>query len=193
MSEEVKPFSWAFDDKANLQEPIEALKQHGWRYSDVPAASNFNWMFKKISDEFGDLKKELLAQRIENQKNQELLKAVTDEVFLLGSSLKQTNEKLSTANSELASHKTDIEHNRAEIATAKNNHESLKTSTKTRFDRTFRNDDFNNGISRQICMLLRAMEDMLQYYHPGFPKQPWPMQEHTSVEINENDATNSPT
>jgi hypothetical protein len=193
MSEEVKPFLWAHDDKANIQEPIDALKQQGWRYGDVPAASNFNWMFKKISDDLVSINKELLVQKTEVEKSQALILSLKDELSVLDSSVAETREGLISANDELLAHKHDIAHNGKEIDTTNKNHELLKDKTKKDFQKTFRNDDFNTGVSRQICMLLRAMEDMLQYYHPGFPKQPWPLQEHASVDINENDATSSPT
>ena len=47
-------FKWAFGDKANLKEPLEALKEQGWQYGDAPTASNFNWLFNKISNELAD-------------------------------------------------------------------------------------------------------------------------------------------
>ena len=45
---EKKPFQWAADPSANLQEPIEGLKKKGWQFGDVPTASNFNWLFNDI-------------------------------------------------------------------------------------------------------------------------------------------------
>jgi len=48
MPEAIKPFKWAHSTNANIQEPLEALKEKGWQYADVPTASNFNWLFNDI-------------------------------------------------------------------------------------------------------------------------------------------------
>ena len=53
-------FIWAQGAKANVKEPIEILKQQGWKASDVPAASNFNWIFRKITDDINTLNQEML-------------------------------------------------------------------------------------------------------------------------------------
>jgi hypothetical protein len=44
-----QPFNWAFEKTANLKEPLEELKKQGWRYGDIPTASNFNYLFNEIS------------------------------------------------------------------------------------------------------------------------------------------------
>lgn len=41
-------FSWASDENANLREPIDALKNSGWKSGDIPTASNFNWLLNTI-------------------------------------------------------------------------------------------------------------------------------------------------
>jgi hypothetical protein len=58
-----KPLLWAQGENANVKEPIEALREHGWRYGDVPAASNFNWLFKTLTEEIASLRKDFLAQK----------------------------------------------------------------------------------------------------------------------------------
>jgi hypothetical protein len=40
---------WAHHENANLKEPIDALKEKGWQYADVPTASNFNWLVHELS------------------------------------------------------------------------------------------------------------------------------------------------
>jgi hypothetical protein len=60
-------FKWAFGDKANLKEPLEALKEQGWQYGDAPTASNFNWLFNKISSEFDEkVSKNFFEEKINN-------------------------------------------------------------------------------------------------------------------------------
>lgn len=63
MSNDTKTFIWAHDVHANVKEPIQALREHGWRYGDVPAASNFNWIFKTMTEEIALLKEELRAHK----------------------------------------------------------------------------------------------------------------------------------
>lgn len=54
---------WGFGDKANIKEPIEALKQDGWQYGDIPTASNFNWLFKELTQALLATKKEIVTLR----------------------------------------------------------------------------------------------------------------------------------
>jgi hypothetical protein len=42
-------FKWANDAAANLREPIQALKEKGWQYADIPTASNFNWLISELA------------------------------------------------------------------------------------------------------------------------------------------------
>ena len=60
-----KPFIWAQGEEANVKEPIQALRENGWRYGDVPAASNFNWLFKMMTQEIASLRKELISHKEE--------------------------------------------------------------------------------------------------------------------------------
>jgi hypothetical protein len=52
-------FKWAHSEGANLTEPIEALKEHGWQYADVPTAANFNWLFHEISGTLHEISRKL--------------------------------------------------------------------------------------------------------------------------------------
>lgn len=135
---ETKPLIWAQGREANLKEPIEALKEQGWSYGDIPTASNFNWLFKMITEDLASLKKEVSSQREEFTKV-----------------LKAQKEKLE-ADLSLGINKLDTKFTKI-------------TNTNTRACQ------FNEGISRQICMMLREMEKILQHYHPGLPPLPWPL------------------
>lgn len=52
-------FKWAYSEKANLKEPIDALKQDGWQYADIPTASNFNWLFREITSKLNEINKKV--------------------------------------------------------------------------------------------------------------------------------------
>jgi hypothetical protein len=47
---------WATSPKANIKEPIDALKEKGWQAGDIPTASNFNWLFGEIAKVLDELK-----------------------------------------------------------------------------------------------------------------------------------------
>lgn len=59
-----KSFVWAQGDQANITEPIEFLKQNGWSYGDTPAASNFNWMFKTLTEGITTLNKDVASLNV---------------------------------------------------------------------------------------------------------------------------------
>lgn len=42
-------FKWANDRLANIREPIQALKDKGWQFADIPTASNFNWLINELA------------------------------------------------------------------------------------------------------------------------------------------------
>ena len=46
---------WAYKEGANITEPIDALKESGWNYGDIPTSSNFNWLFKTTADSLDEL------------------------------------------------------------------------------------------------------------------------------------------
>lgn len=64
-------FVWAQGNAANIQEPEESLKQKGWTAGSKPAASNFNWMFKTITENVAILNKDisLLQNSLNELKN----------------------------------------------------------------------------------------------------------------------------
>ncbi len=135
---EIKSLIWAQGKDANIKEPIEALKEQGWRYGDIPTASNFNWLFKMLTEDLASLKKEVSSQR------EEFTKVLMAQKEKLEADLSLGINKLDTKFTKI-------------------------TNTNTRACQ------FNEGISRQICMMLREMEKILQHYHPGFPPLPWPL------------------
>jgi hypothetical protein len=92
MSDESKPFIWAHDVQANVKEPIQELRERGWRYGDVPAASNFNWIFKTMTQEIALLKNELAAQR--EQFTRSLLQQAAHQEKLLNK-IKKLREEVS--------------------------------------------------------------------------------------------------
>jgi len=224
MNEKNLSFAWAESKDANLEEPLEDLKQYGWRYGDVPAASNFNWVFKKISEEFAGIKNEILAQKNEAEKLHALVTtlksemhnlnaslkeefisikdqllaqktALKSEMLSLNSSLNEANAQIKQTNKNLSEQKNELKLQKTAIDKAKKNHESLKTHTFEHLETTFRNDEFNIGIARQMCMFLRDMEKAIRHYHPNFPQYPWPLQDFPAAvrrreEGNESDVGN---
>ena len=54
-------FVWAQGAQANVIEPLAYLKESGWRYGDVPMASNVNWLFKTLTEEIATLKKDIFT------------------------------------------------------------------------------------------------------------------------------------
>lgn len=128
-----KAFVWAQGEQANLKEPIDFLKQNGWSYGDTPAASNFNWMFKTITENVAKLNKDILSL---NNTISELGLRLNSEINALTSEVdnakKQAHEKLGEAkkaiDAELAKSKKDFTdlNNKAlnEIAKLKENNTS---------------------------------------------------------------------
>jgi hypothetical protein len=137
-----KPFIWAQGEEANVKEPIQALRENGWRYGDVPAASNFNWLFKMMTEEMASLRKDLISHK------EEFAEALKNQVQSCENRL---NAKVGR----------------------------LDTKMSIRTDKLFVASDFNEGISRQICMLLRQLEKVLKVYHANFPTLPWPLHDPT--------------
>ena len=83
-----KTLVWAQGEQANVKEPIQELKEHGWRYGDVPKASNFNWLFKTMTEEMTSLRKDLLVQK------EELLNTIADQAQKQEEKLSATARKL---------------------------------------------------------------------------------------------------
>ena len=143
-----KPLLWAQGENANVKEPIEALREHGWRYGDVPAASNFNWLFKMLTEEIAKLKKDLATQK------EELTEALAQQA-------QRQDEKLGSKAQEL----------RGEIT---NSTRSLRTNIAD-LARTQRSDDKQLATSLEVTWdTLRAFAQMLRHYHPDLPVTPWP-------------------
>ena len=69
-----KPSFWANGINANVKEPHSTLMESGWRYGDIPTASNFNWLFNHIQKDLHHAKVEIaqLKERI-NVSEKEIL------------------------------------------------------------------------------------------------------------------------
>jgi len=163
-------FMWAQGKDANLMEPLKELSENGWRIRDIPKASNMNWIFKQISDEFATLRKDLQSQTTE------------------------LHQKLSEQSQAIQEHKETINTLKTELGSLSEKHIKLKTYTKNHLIKAFRRDEYNNGISMQICQMLKDLEANIRAYHPNFPEFPWPVKgqmeveaEDESVEINSHD------
>ncbi len=106
-----KDFVWAHSKDANLKEPIQALKEKGWEYGDIPTASNFNWLFNSIMNQVRIVSaaiEEFEAKNIDLQetlyfviKNTELLVEKSNEHRTI---LKNICRKLPTMEHELKKH-----------------------------------------------------------------------------------------
>lgn len=144
MSDDNKPFIWAQGQEANVKEPIQALQEHGWRYGDVPTASNFNWLFKMLTEEIVGLKKDLDMQREE-----------------LNRQAQQQEERLDSKTRELRSDITNstrgLRTNIANIARSqRSDNNQLAICLEATWD------------------ILRGFEQVLRHYHPSLPFTPWP-------------------
>ncbi|TXG75885.1 hypothetical protein E6Q11_06270, partial [Candidatus Dojkabacteria bacterium] len=149
-----KPCIWAPGQDANIREPIQALKETGWRYGDVPTASNFNWLFKMLTQEIASLRKDLSTQK--DEFNEAISKQAKSYEAKLTGAIDNLETKLTTSM------------------------DKLTTKFTRRIDRSSRAAEFNEGISRTLCFLLREMEKTIRHYHSNFPSFPWPL--HTDAE-----------
>lgn len=153
-------FLWAQDENANVREPIRELAEKGWQHRDIPKASNMNWIFKQISDEFTALRKDM------EQK--------TDEI----------KSMLAVQSNELQKQQEVLGTLKTELGTLSENHSSFKVYAKRNLAKAFRADDFNTGIARTMCELLREMERLIRHYHHDFPNLPWPLTNRSEATIN---------
>ena len=60
-----KAFIWAQGQNAQVAEPDQDLLASGWSKGDIPAASNFNWLFKTMTEDLHAFKKDLHHMREE--------------------------------------------------------------------------------------------------------------------------------
>lgn len=146
---EIKPFIWAQGQDANVREPIQALQESGWRYGDVPTASNFNWLFKMLTQEIASLRKELITQK------DDYIQRLTNQTETLGKKIDSQAEILEKKIEARAS-KLDAKFTRLS-------------------DKHTRAAEYNEGISRTMCLLLRELEKHIRHYHNNLPSFPWPL------------------
>lgn len=145
---DIKPFIWAQGQDANIKEPIQALQEHGWRYGDVPTASNFNWLFKTLTEEMAKLKKDLAVQK------EELIQALAQQTQRQEARLDSKAQELrGDINNSARGLRTDI----ADVAKAQ------------------RSDSKHLAICLEATWdILREFEKVLRHYHPTLPVTPWP-------------------
>lgn len=153
-------FMWAQSTNANLQEPIKELAEKGWQHRDIPKASNMNWIFKQISDEFSALRKDLELQKIE---------------------LEEKSAQIIQQNKRIAEQQISIQQHKDMLKDLNNEHLNLKKFTKSNFDLSSQRDNFSVGISRQICMMLRGFTANIRAIHPNIPEYPWPLRDEVGL------------
>lgn len=88
-----KPIFWANGINANVKEPHSTLMESGWRYGDIPTASNFNWLFNQIQKDLHHAKAEIsqLKEKIDTS-----LKALDKEILSIkgtASKIKETADR----------------------------------------------------------------------------------------------------
>jgi len=152
-------FVWAQDKSANIREPLKELSEKGWQHRDIPKASNMNWIFKQISDDFAVLRKDI------EQKAEEFKNVLTFQ----GDEIKKQQEILANLRKEQNSLSED--------------HGKLKNYAENSLGRVSRSNDFNIGITRGICERLKSMEQSIRHYHKDFPEFYWPLHERDTSEI----------
>jgi hypothetical protein len=152
-------FIWAQSNDANVREPIRELAEKGWQHRDIPKASNMNWIFRQISNEF-------LALRKDMEQKAEELKSL---LVVQSNEMQKQQEALATIKNEYNS--------------LNESHDSLKSYTKRGLEKAFRADEFNTGLSRQMCGLLQEMERLIRHYHKDFPTLPWPLHDRAVAEV----------
>ncbi len=77
-------FMWAQGNNANILEPIRELAEYGWQHRDIPKASNMNWIFKQIGEEFTAIRKDMIhhAGEIKNHLDDQASKLEAQEKAL---------------------------------------------------------------------------------------------------------------
>lgn len=96
-----KPRFWANGNNANIKEPHSALMESGWRYGDIPTASNFNWLFNQIQ-------KDLHAAKAE-------MKELKEQKEKLESDIKSMHEEIGTFKNSIAKVKKTADHSLDEV------------------------------------------------------------------------------
>lgn len=82
-----KPSFWANGTNANIKEPHSALRETGWRYGDIPTASNFNWLFNQIQKDLYHARLEIKELKEEKEQLDGNIKALHDEMGVFKSSI----------------------------------------------------------------------------------------------------------
>ncbi len=179
-------FMWAQGSNANVQEPFKELAENGWQHRDIPKASNMNWIFKQISDELTTLRKDMESQTSEIREKMEL--QTTELHKKLEQQVADFNKKIAEQNLHIQEQKEMISNLNTQLGSLGNQHTKFKTYTKSILTKTLKHDEFNTGISRQICMILRNFEANIRAYHPNLPEFSWPLQDEVGPRENSDEA-----
>jgi hypothetical protein len=102
-------------------------------------------------------------------------------------SFNQVQKELEKVSHDLAGLKETIS---IEIKAIKESATAIKKTADDAMKKSIANErdiEFYTGISRQMCSLLRVMEQHIQRHHPGFPTQPWPLTDNARPRIAENE------
>lgn len=148
---DTKPFLWAQGEQANVKEPIPALQVHGWRYGDVPAASNFNWLFKMMTEELAGLRKDVLHLR------EDLVTKVDEQDRKFSAALAQQTRTQDNKIAEVAAQTKSLD---GRVTRVHNTHKGNAKQLATSIEVTWEN--------------LRSFDARLRAFVPGLPITPWP-------------------
>lgn len=175
-------FMWAQGNNANVLEPIKELAENGWQHRDIPKASNMNWVFKQISDEFTTLRKDMESQIVQLREGLESKTAELHKKLELQAA--DFNKKITEQNLHIQEHKEMLSNLDTQLGSLDAKYAKLKTNIQKTLVKASQRIAENKGISRQICMTLRNLEANIKAYHPNFPEFPWPLE--NEVEPREN-------
>ena len=179
-------FMWAQGSNANVQEPFKELAENGWQHRDIPKASNMNWIFKQVSDEFTTLRKDMESQTSELREKMESKTAELSKKLELQTA--DFNKKLSEQSLHIQEQKEIIDNLGTQLGSLDGKHAKLKTNVQKALEKTYRRIKNNDSISMQICMILRNFEANVRAYHPNLPEFPWPLRDEVGPREN-NDET----
>ncbi len=179
-------FMWAQGSHANVLEPIRELAENGWQHRDIPKASNMNWIFKQVSDEFTTLRKDMESQTSELRERMETKTAELHKK--LEQQAADFNKKVAEQNLNIQEHKEMLSNLGTQLGSLDTKHAKLKTNVKKALENASRRIRNNESISMQICMILRNFEANVRAYHPNLPELPWPLRDEVGPREN-NDET----
>lgn len=138
-----KVLAWAKGEQANVIEPLEYLKENGWRYGDVPMASNINWLFKSLTEELAVLRKDIFVLKDDvNRLREDTTNSFAANKVDIANLKKETAKEIESIRksmaTEIASLRKDFDTSTewvsVELASVKRGMSDLKDSTTNRFN-----------------------------------------------------------